>query len=76
MSDINPFVLSLAQGSAAGMSVAGVGAAILIAAASNNAMNAVYALAFGGARACLKPALALLATAAVGLGLALLTLPH
>ena len=76
LSDINPFVLSLAQGSAAGMSVAGVGAAILIAAASNNAMNAVYALAFGGARACLKPALALFATAALGLGLALLTLPH
>jgi uncharacterized membrane protein (DUF4010 family) len=76
VSDINPFVLSLAQGSAAGMSVAGVAAAILIAAASNNAMNAVYALAFGGSRACLKPALALLATAAVGLSLALLTLPH
>ncbi len=76
VSDINPFVLSLAQGSVAGMPVAGVAAAILIAAASNNVMNAVYALAFGGFRACLKPALALLATAAVGLGLALLTLPH
>ncbi len=76
VSDINPFVLSLAQGSAAGMSASGIAAAILIAAASNNVMNAIYALAFGGVRSCLRPALALVATAAVGLGLALVTLPH
>ncbi len=76
VSDINPFVLSLAQGSVVGMSVRGVGAAILIAAASNNMMNAIYALTFGGRRACLRPALALLATAAAGLGVALLTLPR
>lgn len=76
VSDINPFVLSLAQGSIAGMSLNGIGAAILIAAASNNVMNASYALAFGGIHACRKPALALLATAAVGLILALLTLPR
>lgn len=76
VSDINPFVLSLAQGSVAGMPVAGIGAAILIAAASNNVMNAVYALTFGGLRACRKPALALLVTAAAGLGLALMTLPR
>lgn len=74
VSDINPFVLSLAQGSVAGMSVGGVGAAILIAAASNNMMNAVYALVFGGGKACRRPALALGVTAAAGLGVALLTL--
>ncbi len=76
VSDINPFVLSLAQGSVAGMPAAGIGAAILIAAASNNIMNGLYALAFGGVRPCLRAALALFATAAVGLVLAFLTLPH
>ena len=76
VSDINPFVLSLAQGSVAGLPVRGIGAAILIAASSNNMMNAGYALAFGGLRACRRPALALLVTAAAGLALALLTLPR
>ncbi len=76
VSDINPFVLSLAQGSVAGMPAAGIGAAILIAAASNNVMNGLYALAFGGGRPCGRASLALFATAAVGLVLALLTLPH
>ena len=76
VSDINPFVLSLAQGSVAGMSVRAVGAAILIAAASNNMMNAVYALVFGGGKDCRRPALALCITAAAGLGVALLTLPR
>lgn len=76
VSDINPFVLSLAQGSVAGMPLAGIGAAILIAASSNNVMNALYALVFGGVRVCLKPALGLVATAAAGLVLALMTLPR
>lgn len=46
--DIDPFVLSVVQGNtgAAGE----VGQAILIAAASNNVLKAVYAIAFGGAR--------------------------
>ena len=39
--------------------------AILIAVASNNIVNACYALLFGGLRACLRPALVL-----VGLGIA------
>ena len=76
VSDINPFVLSLAQGSVAGMPAAGISAAILIAAASNNVMNGLYALAFGGLRACRRAALGLFATAAVGLVLALLTVPR
>ncbi len=76
ISDINPFVLSLAQGSAAGMTAAGLGAAILIAAASNNMMNGIYALTFGNRKACLKPALALFATAVLGLVLAWLMMPR
>lgn len=71
VTDIDPFVLNLAQGSVVGMSLGGLGAAVLIAASSNNVLKAAYALAFGGRRACMRPALALLATALAGVGLAL-----
>ena len=71
LTDIDPFVLSLAQGAVAAMSVHAVGSAILIAASSNNVLKACYALAFGGTRACLRPALLLAALGAVGLGIAL-----
>jgi uncharacterized membrane protein (DUF4010 family) len=65
--DIDPFVLSLSQGGITAMSVNSLCAAILIAASSNNLLKAVYALAFGGVRACLRPAveLALLALAGI-----------
>ena len=71
VTDIDPFVLNLAQGSVAGMSLGAIGAAILIAASSNNVLKAVYALAFGGKRACLRPALVLLITAVAGVAVAL-----
>ena len=74
VTDIDPFVLNLAQGSVVGMSLGGVGAAILIAASSNNVLKAVYALAFGGKKNCLPPALVLLATAAIGVAIAVLYL--
>jgi uncharacterized membrane protein (DUF4010 family) len=74
LTDILPFALSLAQGAVAAMSVHAVAAAILIAASSNNALKACYALIFGGTRACLRPALVLFALVAVGLGVALLYL--
>ncbi len=74
VTDIDPFVLNLAQGSVVGMSLGSVGAAILIAASSNNVLKAVYALAFGGKRNCLRPALALLVTAAAGVAIAVLYL--
>jgi uncharacterized membrane protein (DUF4010 family) len=74
VTDIDPFVLSLAQGSVVGMSLKGIGAAILIAASSNNVLKALYAMAFGGVRACLKPAAALLVLAAIGVVVALLYL--
>jgi len=71
VTDIDPFVLNLAQGSVVGMSLGGMGAAILIAASSNNVLKAAYALAFGGRRACLRPALTLLASALAGVALAM-----
>jgi uncharacterized membrane protein (DUF4010 family) len=69
-SDIDPFVLSLAQGSAANISLAGAGAAILIASSSNNVLKAIYVWGFGGRRAALAPGVALLALAAGGLAAA------
>ena len=71
--DINPFVLSLAQGGVTAMSPRALATAILIAVASNNTLNAGYALLFGGVQACLRPALALFALGLAGLGLALLS---
>jgi uncharacterized membrane protein (DUF4010 family) len=68
--DINPFVLSLAQGGVADMSGRALGAAILIAVACNNLLNACYALSFGGVRVCLRPAATLCALGLIGLGLA------
>jgi len=65
--DINPFVLSLAQGGVSDMSLAALATAILIAVSCNNVLNACYALAFGGVRACLKPACVLFALGAIGL---------
>jgi uncharacterized membrane protein (DUF4010 family) len=46
VTDIDPFVLNIAQGGVAGMSVAGLSAAVLIAASSNNLVKAAYAAAF------------------------------
>jgi uncharacterized membrane protein (DUF4010 family) len=63
--DIDPFVLSLVQGSVGGMSAGALGAAILIASSSNNALKAAYAIGFGG-RACRRPALELMAMAGCG----------
>jgi uncharacterized membrane protein (DUF4010 family) len=72
--DINPFVLSLAQGGVPGMSLQALATAILIAVASNNVLNAGYALLFGGVRACLRPALVLFGLGVAALGIALLYL--
>jgi uncharacterized membrane protein (DUF4010 family) len=68
--DIDPFVLSLAQGSVAAISPAGLCAAILIAASSNNALKAAYAVGFGGLVGCRRPAGELLALAVAGVAAA------
>ena len=72
--DINPFVLNLAQGGVSTMPLPALATAILIAVASNNMLNAAYALLFGGIRACLRPALVLFGLGAIGLAIALLYL--
>jgi uncharacterized membrane protein (DUF4010 family) len=66
--DIDPFVLSLAQGNA--LALPGAAAAILIATASNNVLKAAYAYAFGARGRMLAPMLALLALAAGSVGAA------
>lgn len=65
--DIDPFVLNIAQGGVAGMSVASLCAAVLIASSSNNVAKALYAISFGGARTACRPAVLLLVLAALGL---------
>ncbi len=65
--DIDPFVLNIAQGGIGGMSVASLCAAVLIAASSNNVAKAAYAVGFGGMAAARRPALMLLALSFLGL---------
>jgi uncharacterized membrane protein (DUF4010 family) len=71
--DINPFVLSLAQGGVSDMPVSALATAILIAVACNNVLNGIYALSFGGVRSTLRPASILFALGAIGLIAAALT---
>jgi len=68
ITDIDPFVLNLAQGGAGGLSSGVLGGAILIAASSNNLLKAVYAVAFAGWRASLPSVAALVALAVAGIG--------
>jgi uncharacterized membrane protein (DUF4010 family) len=68
--DIDPFVLNLAEGGVAGLSSAGVAAAILIAASSNNVVKSAYAIGFGGLTAARRPAAMLLILAVAGLAAA------
>lgn len=74
ITDINPFVLSLAQGGVGSMPVSALRVAILIAVASNNALNGGYALLFGGVRACARAAAVLFGLGGLGIGVALLYL--
>jgi uncharacterized membrane protein (DUF4010 family) len=71
--DIDPFVLSLAQGGAPGMPAGSLAAALLIAASANNLAKAVYAAIFGTWRAMAGVALQLAALAGLGL---LATIPY
>jgi uncharacterized membrane protein (DUF4010 family) len=74
VTDIDPFVLSLAQGGAAGIGVTTAAAAIVIATSSNNVLKAVYTLFFSRGRAGAGPAIALGALAALGLVAAFLVI--
>jgi uncharacterized membrane protein (DUF4010 family) len=65
--DIDPFVLSIAQGSAGAMPVHEASVAILVAISSNNVLKALYAVIFAGRRASLPAALSLGGLAACGI---------
>lgn len=69
--DVDPFVLSLAQGTARAIDLNVAASAILVAASSNNLLKATYTLAFAGRTNGLRPALALFALAAAGFAAAL-----
>ncbi len=73
VTDIDPFVLNLAQGGISGVQTADLAVAILIAASSNNVLKAIYAASFAGGRATAPSAIALVALAATGLAAAYAT---
>lgn len=70
LTDITPFVTSLAQGGTANLPHGFVIAAILTAASSNNLLKAAYTVAFGGRDAALAPAAMLGGLAMVGFAIA------
>jgi uncharacterized membrane protein (DUF4010 family) len=72
LSDINPFVLSLAQHGAGDVSVTVGAISVLVATASNNLFQAVYATAYSGGRTGIMPVAALGLLAACGIGMAAL----
>jgi uncharacterized membrane protein (DUF4010 family) len=67
VTDIDPFVLSLAQGGVASIGIATAAVAIVIASSSNNLLKAVYAIAFTRRPQSIIPAGALGALCALGL---------
>jgi uncharacterized membrane protein (DUF4010 family) len=66
VSDIDPFVINIAQGGVADLSISTLSGAILIAASSNNIAKAMYALGFGGVESSRRPALMLFILAMLG----------
>jgi uncharacterized membrane protein (DUF4010 family) len=70
VTDIDPFVLNLAQGGTAGMSDGALAAAVLIAASSNNILKAAYAVFFAGGRATAASAAVLVLLAVAGVAIA------
>jgi uncharacterized membrane protein (DUF4010 family) len=66
ISDIDPFVLSLAEHGAGDTPRAVATVAILIAISSNNILKAGYSVAFAGTRASVVPVSALVALAIAG----------
>jgi len=69
--DVDPFVLSLAQGGAPGIDTATAASAILVATSSNNLLKAIYAFVFSHRRGGV-PAIILISLAALGAIAALL----
>jgi uncharacterized membrane protein (DUF4010 family) len=73
VTDIDPFVLNLAQGGISGVQNGALAAAILIAASSNNVLKALYATSFAGGKATAGSAVALVVLAAAGVAAAFAT---
>jgi uncharacterized membrane protein (DUF4010 family) len=73
VTDIDPFVLNLAQGGVAGVPAVELAAAILIAASSNNVLKALYAAFFAGGKATAGSAAALVGLAVAGVAAAVAT---
>jgi uncharacterized membrane protein (DUF4010 family) len=75
ITDIDPFVLNLAQGGTAGLPESALAAAILIAASSNNILKAAYTVFFAGRRAAASAAvLVVLAVAGIAIAVATVNL--
>ncbi len=74
VTDIDPFVLGLAQAGAAQIGLATAASAIVIATSSNNLLKAAYAIAFSRRRESLLPAGLLALLAVLGVGAAALLL--
>jgi uncharacterized membrane protein (DUF4010 family) len=70
ISDVDPFVLNLAQGGLTGVTVSTIAAAILIATSSNNVLKAFYAASFAGGRTTASSVAALVLLAAAGIAIA------
>ncbi len=70
VTDIDPFVLNLAQGGVSAVTNTELAAAILIAASSNNILKAFYAGYFAGGRATAVSAAALVVLASAGVAAA------
>lgn len=66
VSDISPFVVSLAQDSVHGLDPKVISASILIAISSNNLLKAVYSAIFAGLRVSLIPIVLLVFLAIIG----------
>jgi uncharacterized membrane protein (DUF4010 family) len=71
VTDIDPFVLNLAQGGASELPEKAITASILIAASSNNLLKAAYAAGFAGGRATGPSAAVLIGLALAGVAIAI-----
>lgn len=71
VTDIDPFVLSLAQGGVRNLPMTDMAIAVLVAASSNNVLKGCYALGFAGLRRSLLPAIALAVLAVLGVAIAI-----
>jgi uncharacterized membrane protein (DUF4010 family) len=76
VTDIDPFVLNLAQGGVSGVPASSLAAAVLIAASSNNVLKALYAASFAGGKATAASAAALVVLAIAGVGAAFAIAMH